>query len=260
MIELPVGLPRIAGLDIPAVADHLGTAQPLMVLGGNDKFGTCWPTSMANSVILVKLFCAGQRVTVLDDDVFDLYRRVGNPDFDPATGAGDNGTEPTAGLSALAAGGIWVTHLTADGTPDPQQRECVRPVCYAQSSSTDLDHVRVITAAAGSVSLCLDLQVAQQLQGDLWDYQPGSGQWGGHAVIGGSYRARSGAHAWDETAESWQTQVGMTDAFLGHQMQAAFVVVWPDLWGNDAFMANVDRAALAAAYQTVTGRPIGAPS
>jgi hypothetical protein len=43
-------------------------------------------------------------------------------------------------------------------------------------------------------------------------------------------------------------------------MQAAFVVVWPDLWGNDAFMANVDRAALAAAYQTVTGRPIGAPS
>lgn len=263
MIELPVGQ-AVAGLDIPAVTDHLaGDAGPLMILGGNDRFGTCWPTSVANSVILAKLACAGQRVTVLDDDVFTLYRQVGNPGFDPVTGAGDDGTEPTAGFSALAADGIWVTHLQDDGkTPDPQQRECVIPVCYAQSTSTKVDDIRVVTAAAGSAALCLDLHVAQQAQTDagLWDYQPGSGEWGGHAIIGGSYKSPAAAHAWDETGVSWQRPVGMTDGFLARQVQAVFVVVWPELWSNDAFMAGVDRAALAAAYETVTGRPIGRPS
>ena len=262
MIELPVGQ-TVAGLDIPSVADHLTAAQPLMVMGGNDKFGTCWPTSVANSVILASLFCAGIKITVLDDDVFTLYRQVGNPNFDPVTGAGDNGTEPTAGLSALAAEGIWVTHLRDDGvTPDPQQRECVVPICYAQSSATDVNSLRVITAAAGSAQLCLDLHEAQQAQTDtgLWDYAAGSPEWGGHAVIGGSYKSPASAHAWDETIETWRRPVGLTDGFIGRQLQIAVVLVWPDLWSNDAFMANVDRAALADAYQQVTGQPIGRPS
>ena len=258
MIELPVG-DVVAGLDIPSVADHLTEAQPLMVLGGNDKFGTCWPTSIANSVILATLFCTGRKVTVLDDDVFNLYRAVGNTNFDPVTGADDNGTEPTAGFSALMSAGIWVTGLTPAGQPDMQSRECVIPICYAQSTSTDLNHLRVITAAAGSAALCLDLHTAQQTQTDsgLWDYKPGSAEWGGHAVIGGSYKSPASAHAWDETIETWQRPVGLSDGFIGHQLQALFVVVWPDLWSNDAFMANVDRGALAAAYQTVTGQPIG---
>ena len=256
MIELPVDAAAVLAIDVPPVADHLTTVQDLMVLGGNDRFGTCWPTSMANSVILAKFFCQGLRTTVLDDDVFTLYRQVGNANFDPATGADDNGTEPTAGLSALAADGIWVTHLTPDGKPDMQQRECEVPVCYAQSSQTDLMSIRAITAAAGSVSLCVDLNVAQQTQ-PVWDYDGASPDWGGHAIIGGSYKSPAAAHAYDEAVESWRQIIGVSDAFLGRQLAAAFAVVWAPLWGNDAFMANVDRGALATAYRQVTGRQIG---
>src|SRR5438552_1440553 len=73
----------------PPTADHFGKLQ--FGLYQNDRFGDCGPTSVAN---LVRLVTGGLLVTEVQpslNDVFDLYGRSGNPNFDPATGADDNG-------------------------------------------------------------------------------------------------------------------------------------------------------------------------
>jgi hypothetical protein len=222
------------------------------MLGQNDNFGTCGPTYVANSAVLTWHWLKGEDITVADDAIFDLYRRSGNPDFNPATGAGDNGVDMTVMLSALVSGGIEITH--ADGTT-----EMVKPLAFAQHA-TDIDTVRAVTAIFGCDGFGLDLETAQQAQTSrgLWDYQQ-SGVWGGHATLGGAYTGSAAAHTRDEALVTWAEVVGTTDQFIAHQLSEAYVVVWEPLWDHPAFQQGVDQAALAADYQEVTGRPFPAP-
>src|SRR5258708_3345293 len=60
-------------------------------LSGNSRFGTCGPASIGNSLKLLTKIADPAEVSVTLNDVFDLYRRSGNANFDPATGADDNG-------------------------------------------------------------------------------------------------------------------------------------------------------------------------
>jgi hypothetical protein len=241
-----------AVLPHPLVADHL-SAVPQWMLGANDRFGTCGPTSIANYCVLLWKYLAGENITVTDDAVFDLYRRSGNPDFDPATGAGDGGVDMTIMLSALVSGGIAITH--ADGST-----ELVRPYCYA-SHPVAIAQVRAVTSIFGASILAVDLDVAQQAQTDagLWDYVARSGNWGGHAIPGGSYTSSAAAHTADESVITWQERVGTTDTFAAHQLSEAYAVVFPILWDHPAFQAGVDQAALAAAYTAATGKPFPVP-
>jgi len=238
----------------PLSADHLSQV-PAWMLGANNRFRTCGPTSVANFAVLTWKYLLGMDITVTDDAVFDLYRRSGNPDFDPATGAGDNGVDMTVMLSALVSGGIEITH--ADGTT-----ETVIPLCFA-AHNTDVDTVRAVTSIFGASLLAVDLDIAQQSQTDatppLWDYVPGSGSWGGHAIPGGLYTSAAGAHAMDEEVISWKLKVGTTDAFIRHQLSEAYVPVFEPLWDHPVFQAGIDQAALAADYQACTGRPFPVP-
>ena len=238
----------------PANVDHF-TGVPLWMLGGNDQFGTCGPTSIANYLVLLYWFLKGEAITVTDDAVFDLYRRSGNPGFDPTTDADDNGVDMTVMLSALVKGGIEITH--ADGTT-----ELIKPLCYA-SVPTALDDLKAVTSIFGGVILAVDLDVAQQAQTDahppLWDYVKGSGVWGGHAIVGGLYTGNATAHAEDEAVISWQMNVGTTDAFVAKQLSEAYAVVFPVLWDSPDFQAGVDAAALAADYTAITGQPFPEP-
>jgi hypothetical protein len=236
----------------PLVADHLSSV-PQWMGGGNDRFGTCGPTDVANSAVLTYWYLLGEQVTVTDDDVFDLYRRSGNPDFDPATGAGDGGVDMTVMFSALVKGGITITRASG-------ARELVRPYCFA-AHPVDIDTVRAVTSIFGCSHLAVDLDLAQQSQtgAGLWDYVARSPGWGGHAVPGGAYTSSAAARTADETVLTWQARVGTTDAFIARQLSEAYVVVWPVLWDHPAFQAGVDRAALAAAYTAETGRPFPVP-
>jgi hypothetical protein len=243
----------------PLVADHLSAVLNWM-LGGNNRFGTCGPTYVANYCVLLWKYLLGEDITVTDDAVFDLYRRSGNPDFDPngtpdASGnvPGDNGVDMTVMLSALVKGGIDITH--ADGTV-----ENVKPLCFA-AAPTDVDSVRAVTSIFGAAGLAVDLAVAQQGQTDagVWDYVAGSGDWGGHAIPGGSYTSDAAARHTDETVVTWQMKVGTTDTFISHQLSEAYAVVFQPLWDHPAFQAGVDQAALAADYTAATGKPFPVP-
>ena len=237
----PKGAPalRLASVLTGAVPDHPAAADNLSRatygLYGNDQFGDCGPVSVANSRRLTTAVLSGGEADPALADVFDLYRRSGNPDFDPATGADDDGVDMQTMLEAVHAGGIGGT----------------RSVAFARVDHRDLDEVRAAVAIFGFVLFGVDLELAQQTQTDtgVWDYRK-SAEWGGHAVLAAEYQpGRTGVVTWAERVEA-------TDAFLGHQLGEAWVVVWPEHLRSRSFLTGVDMARLAAAYQELTGRPL----
>ncbi len=229
----------------PATGDHF--KQLPFGLYENDKFGDCGPTSVANLVRLVSGGLTGTEVQPSQDDVFDLYRRSGNPNFDPATDADDNGVDMQTMLGALLAGGI------GDGKGNK-----IKPLAFAKVDVSSDDQLTAAVSIFGGVLWGVDLQVSQQTQTDAhpakWDYHQ-SGEWGGHAIVNGAYEA--GAL---EDVISWGQRIETTQAFRRHQLQEAWVVVWQWNVDHPAFQAGVDLQALAAAYKSLTGRDHAVPS
>ena len=223
----------------PLAADHLSDVTDFG-LYDNDKYGDCGPTSVANYIKLVTKALTGVEVSVSQDDVFDLYRRSGNPGFDPATDADDNGVDMQTMLEALAKGGIGGGH---------------KPVAFAKVDPSNLDEVRAAIAIFGGVLWGVTLDIAQQVQtdeGGPWDYQRSS-IWGGHAVVAGAYTsAPSGT---DVSVVTWGEVLGVTDRFMAHQLGECWVVVMQEHLDHPAFQQGVDVAQLAADYEALTGRP-----
>ena len=233
----------------PATADHFG--QLAFGLYENDKYGDCGPTSVANLVRLVTGGLLGTELQPSQDDVFDLYRRSGNPNFDPKTDADDNGVDMQTMLEALVAGGIGNGNGNGNGTK-------LKPIAFAKVDVTSDDQLTAAVSIFGGCLWGVDLQTAQQAQTDAhppkWDYHH-SGEWGGHAIVNGAYE--NGAL---EDVISWGTRVQTTATFRRHQLQEAWVVVWPWNLDHPAFQQGIDVNALAAAYKSLTGRDLPLPA
>lgn len=224
----------------PNAADNLSRV-PAWILGENDKFGDCGPVSVANDRLQVTTYLGGAPKTVSQAAIFDLYRRSGNPAFDPATGADDNGVDMQTMLEALLADGI-------DGD---------KPLAFAKVDATNLEELRAAVAIFGGLLFGVTLDTVQQTQSKTgtWDYKS-SPIWGGHAILGGSYVEgsvdRLGIVSWAEVIEC-------TDPFLQNQLGEAWVVIWPEHLGSATFEQGIDQAKLAAAFEALTGRPFPPP-
>jgi hypothetical protein len=227
----------------PASDDHV-SGVAAWNMGGNDKYSTCGPTSVSNYVTMVYQYLLGQAITVADADVFALYRAAGNPGFDPATGADDNGVDMVTLLNAWSDVGINVTH--ADGS-----QENVKPVAFG-AVSVSIDSIRTTTAVFGGAILAVQLDTAQQAQtaSGLWDYSA-SGVWGGHAIMGCAYSGQPTGR--DEEIITWAEPVGLSDAFVANQLEQAFAVVLTAHLTHPAFLAGVNVQQLASDYQELTG-------
>jgi len=236
----------------PATADHLDRV-PTWNGDTNYNFGTCGPCSVANSAIMTWKYLAGVDISVTDQAIFDLYRASGNPDFDPATGAGDNGVDMTVMLSALVKQGLALT--MPDGSVN-----VIKPLAYGQVQWPPYDDIHAVTAIFGGALGAFALDTSQQRQTDahVWDYAP-SAPWGGHACFCGAYTSATAAHQVDESLITWMERCGTTASFLNHQLEELYAVVWPPLWDSPDFIAGVDRAALAADFTAITGRPFPVP-
>lgn len=234
----------------PAQADHF-TQVRRWALGRNDQYGTCGPTSAANYLKLVYRYLYGENITVTDDAIIDLYRRSGNPNFDPATGYDDNGVVMQTMLEAWTAGGIQV--VRTDG-----RIETARPVAFAQVDEDSIDEIRAAIAIFGGVLFGVDLETAQQTQ-MVWDFQS-SPDWGGHAIVAGEYTSATGDV--DVSVVSWAEVIGTTDRFCAAQLDEVWVAILPQHLEHPAFLDGVDLAGLRDAYQRLTGRvlPVPAPS
>ena len=232
----------LTGATVPhsPAADHFAAVND-WGLYTNDRYGVCGPTSVANLRKLVTRYLGAVEESPSLDDVYDLYRRSGNPDFDPETGADDNGVDMQTMLEALLSGGIGGK----------------KPVAFAKVNHGDPDEMWAAIEIFGGVLYGVDLAVAQQEQTDegLWDYVRGSGEWGGHAALGGRYNDADGT-ATDRTGVvTWAQLVDFTDSFDSHQVQEVWVVIWPENLGTKQFKEGIDRDALASAYEALTGRP-----
>lgn len=223
----------------PVAVNHFANVRD-WGLYGNDRYGDCGPTSVANLRKLTTLYLTGTEQSPSQDDVLDLYRRSGNPAFNPndPEGPGDQGVDMQTMLEAVHSGGI--AGVKCDG--------------FAKVDHTNLDELRAAVAIFGGLLLGVNLETAQQRQTSrgVWDWA-NSAEWGGHAVLTGSYTsAQTGS---DLAVVTWAEVVGLTQAFERHQIEEAWVVIWPELRGTKAFLAGVDQAVLADDYLALTGRP-----
>lgn len=231
--------------DHPPAVDYF-TRVKQWILGGNDRFGTCGPVSLANLLLLVSTCIGDAPVRSSDADIFDLYRRSGNPGFDPSTGADDNGVEMTVMLSAALKGGIGGR----------------KPLAFAAVNGSNPDEVWAAGALFGGTVWGADLDIAQQSQtgSGLWDYTTGSGQWGGHAVLAaGRYSDQPGTAADRTGLITWGQVLDSTDQFITRQVFERYVVIFPEHLGSRTFLTGVDLAKLAKDYEALTGRVFPAP-
>lgn len=219
----------------PATADHFRSFS--FGLYQNDQYGDCGPTSVANLVRLVTGGLLGSEIQPTQADVFDLYKRSGNPNFP----ADDNGVDMQTMLEALLAGGIG-GH---------------KPVAFAKVDVSNEEELRAAISIFGGILLGVDLQVAQQSQTNSvpprWSFSP-SPEWGGHAILAGAYEDGS-----IDDVITWAQRVQTTADFRQNQLGEAWVVVWPWNLDHPAFQQGVDELALASAYKAITGRELPVP-
>lgn len=221
----------------PATADNASRITAWGMLG-NQKYGDCGPAGVEHQRMQVTAYLTDTPYVATDTATLAFYQLV-VPGFDPATDAGDDGVVLQDMLQVAAKRGVGGA----------------TPVAYARVDHTNLDEIRAAIALFGSVLFGVDLQVTQQNQ-TVWDYDPAE-EWGGHCVL--AVRYDGPADAADIGVVTWGEVVGCTDAFLAHQLQEAWAVIWPEHLGSAEFTAGVDLAALAADYRALTGRDLPVP-
>lgn len=225
----------------PLVVDYLSVVRDWNILG-NDQWGDCGPVSVANQRALTSKALTGVEHYPSLDDVLDLYRRSGNPNFP----ADDNGVDMQQMLGEVHRNGI-------------AGKKCV---AYAKVNVNNLDEVRAAIAIFGGLLLGVDLDVVQQSQTDttkVWDFIPNSAPWGGHAVLAASYTSATNRSP-DIGVESWAEIIGLTDAFWNAQTVEAWAVIWPENLGTTQFLSGVNLQALAQDYKRLTGQDLPLPT
>ena len=215
---------------VPAAEDYLARLDNWKMLG-NDRYGDCVAVTWANVRRLVSSVIGADSEYPSLEQVIKFYETQ-NPGF-PAE---DNGMDIQTALETLVR----------DGGPDG-----VKAVAFAKVDHTNDAEVNAAIAIFGSVWTGVTVTQANQEQfaaGEAWDYDPNSPVEGGHSVITGGYDPKS------RDFITWAAETRFTEAFWAHQVEEAWIVIWPEHLGQASFLAGVDLAALAADYEALTGK------
>jgi hypothetical protein len=230
---------RLASLLSGTVPEHAPAANHLNLGGwamlGNDTYGDCVAVTWANFRRLMSRL-AGRESYPTMAQVVDLYETQ-NPGFPNQ----DDGMDIQTTLE----------HLLHNGGPDG-----VAPVAFAKVDHTNLDEVKSAIAIFGALWVGIDVTKANMIQfdsGEPWDHVRSVDE-GGHSVIVGGYD--SDGVGGDQTFVTWATETAFTDAFWTHQVEEAWVVIWPENLGTAQFEAGIDVGNLAVAYHDLTGRSL----
>lgn len=225
----------------PASEDYLARLSGWQMLG-NDRAGDCVAVTWANFRRLVTAFLSTETYPT-QEQVWTIYRTQ-NPDFDPSGHPNVNGPGSPAdqGMDIQTL----LEYLVKTGGPDG-----VKAVCFAKVDHTNAAELDAALAIFGGVWTGVNVLQANMdefNQGKPWEYVPGSPLDGGHSVLSGGYTPNVRFITWGQETE-------FTLAFLQLQVEETWVVVWPEHLGTAQFEAGIDQAALASAYEGLTGRP-----
>ncbi len=215
---------------------------------GNDVAGDCVAVTWANQRALVTTVLAGRAEYPTQQQVWTFYKTQ-NPGFDP------NGNPSTDGPGSPQDGGMDIQtaleYLVHTGGPDG-----VKAVAFAQVDYTNENELKAAHAIFGQVWYgvnVLDANETEFSNGAAWDYVAGSAMVGGHSVTGVGYDPA------DYRFVTWATETDWTEAFRTHQVEEAWVVIWPEHLGSKEFEAGINLQQLAADYQAITGQPLPIP-
>ncbi len=205
---------------------------------GNDQYGDCVAVTWANVRRLVTGTLHAPPEYPGIDEVIALYKTQ-NPGF-PAE---DNGMDIQTCLE----------YLVSNGGPDG-----VKAVAFAKVDQADLEEVKAALAIFGYVWTGINVTEANMADfaaGRPWDAH-GDAVVGGHSIISGGY---TGQPANDVRFVTWAAETGFTDAFWAAQVEEAWVVIWPEHFGQAAFIEGMNLDQLAADYKALTGRDLPVP-
>jgi hypothetical protein len=238
----------------PAAADYLSVLNGGWNMLGNDAAGDCVAVTWANVRRLVTAILASESYPS-QSQVWKFYQTQ-NPDFDP------NGSSDTNGPGSSADQGMDIQtaleDLVKNGGPDG-----VKAVAFAQVDHTNADEVKAAIAIFGSVWTglnVLDINQTEFSDGEAWNYSSKSPVDGGHSVVTGGYGpAGAGQLSGDERFITWAEETSFTDSFWTHEVEEAWVVVWPEHLLSKEFEQGVNLTQLAADYQALTGSTLVIP-
>jgi hypothetical protein len=225
---LQTGIP----IQVPGIVDN--TRGITYGLDGNDKYGVCGPTSVDNLLRTISYNLTGTQVSQTQATIFKWYKSQ-NPDFNPKTGAGDNGVDLQLLLEYLVKQEVIMAFAAVDKDSD--------------------DEIREATYLFLGLILGVDLETAQQAQTETgeWTYQK-SAEWGGHAIMQPAFEGDT------EDVITWAERVKMSPSFIKKQRQQVFVVITADHLAHPAFREGVNLDILKSEYERLTGRPFQLPT
>lgn len=236
----------------PTAADYLAAMHGGWQMLGNDRAGDCNSVTWANMRRLITATLATEHYPT-QAQVWQFYQTQ-NPGFDP------NGTADTNGPGSQDDQGMQVQtgleYLQKHGGPDG-----VKVVAFAKVDHTNQAEVQAALAIFGCLwlgILVLDANQQQFSEGQPWTDVTGSPVDGGHAILGGGYNPGVKFITWGQEAD-------FADSFWngsspdGPLVEEAWVAIWPEHLGTEAFEQGVNQAQLAADYQELTGKTLPLP-
>jgi len=189
----------------------------------NDRNGTCVAAGAAHFIQIVTGLLTSNAVIWTDGQVVAFYKTQ-NPNFP----ADDNGMVIQQGLDYLIKTGVILGYATVD----PTDHEAVRAAQYL---------------GLGLIG-GYNLQVAQQQQA-VFDYVPGSPDWGGHCMVEARYVPTLIGDV------TWSTVENSTDAFQTHLCSELYFVITQAHVDHPGFRAGFNLDTFGQAYTDLTGRP-----
>lgn len=223
--------------DVPAHPAQQDNFTPLnggWQMLGNDQYGDCVAVTGAN---VRRLMTSGNYYADLNH-VIDFYKTQ-----NPAFPSQDEGMDIQTALETLVNNG----DKYFDG---------VKALAFAKVDHTNAEEVKAAISIFGYVWTGIYVRTANMDQfnaGQPWDYAPNSPIEGGHSIVTGGYDG-DGVGG-DERFITWAQETSFTDAFWSHDVEEAWVVIWPEHLTTAKFQAGIDVAQLASDYTALTGKP-----
>lgn len=212
---------------------------------GNDKAGDCVAVTWANQRALITKALSGAAQYPSQAEVWQVYQTQ-NPDFDPSDTTETNGPGSAAdrGMDIQTA----LEYLHAVGGPDG-----VKAVAFAEVDYTNEAELRSAHAIFGQVWYGINVLAVNEQEfqsGKIWDYANGSKSVGGHSITGVGYDPK------DYRFITWAEETSWSESFRKHQVDEAWVVIWPEHLGSASFEEGIGRTQLAQDYETLTGHTL----
>lgn len=238
--------PILSGvLPTPPKRIDYGTAFRGWQMLGNDVAGDCVAVTWANQRALVTTVLTQNPQYPDQADVWEFYQTQ-NPEFDP------HGSAETNGPGSAADGGMDIQtaleYLHKTGGPDG-----AKPVAFAKVDYTNEPELRSAHAIFGQVWYGINVLAENQHEfsnGQPWKYDPGSPLDGGHSVTGVGYDPG------DYRFITWAKETDWTESFRKHQVEEAWVVIWPEHLGTKEFEDGISLTQLSTEYKALTGQTL----